>query len=96
MCEGKKQGKMHTINAALVALCGCLQMIIIMRMSRSMITEIQSRLHHFRACRESRAPDMKRLRMIAKKTEENNNFSDCKQRKSSTNKMYKDDSRITY
>lgn len=37
-----------------------------------MITEIQSRLHHFRACRESRAPDMKRLSVIAKKTEENN------------------------
>lgn len=60
------------MKAALVVLCGCLQMIRTMRTSISTITETKSKLHHLRACRESMALDMRRLRVIAKKTEENN------------------------
>lgn len=61
----------HTMKAAFVVLCGCLQTIRITRTSISMITETQSRLHHSRACRESTALDIKMLRKMAKKTEEN-------------------------
>lgn len=60
------------MKAAVVVLCGCLKMIRILRISISTITETQTKLHHSRACRDSTAPDMRRLRMIAKKTEENN------------------------
>lgn len=60
------------MKAALVVFCGCLQMIRVMRTSISMMIETQSKLHHSKACSEPRAPDMTRLRMIAKKTEENN------------------------
>lgn len=67
----------HTMKAALVALCGCLQMIRTTRTSISTVTETQSKLHHSRACRESTAPDMRRLRTMAKKTEENNVSDDC-------------------
>ncbi len=59
------------MKAALVVLCGCLQMIRIIRTSIDTITDKQSKLHHFRAFRESTAPDMKRLKMMTKKTERN-------------------------
>lgn len=59
------------MKAASVELCGCLQMIRTLRTRISTITDMQSKLHHSRACRASTAPDMRRLKMTAKKTEEN-------------------------
>lgn len=62
--------KRNTIKAARVVLWGCLQMITVVRSSISAATEIQSKIHH--SCRDSPAPDMKRLKMMAKQTVENN------------------------
>lgn len=61
----------HAINAALAVFCGCLQMIATTIDTFSTITETQSKLHHSRACRESAALDMKRLRAMTKNTKEN-------------------------
>lgn len=61
------------MKAALVVFCGCLQMIRVTRTSVRRMIATQSKLHHSRACRESIVPDMTRLRMTAKKTEDNLN-----------------------
>lgn len=59
------------MKAAFVVLCGCRQMIAILRTSISIITETQSKVFHSKACKESTDPATTRLRVTAKKTEEN-------------------------
>lgn len=57
------------MNAAFVVLCGCLQMIRIIKTSISTITETQSKVPHSKACREPTVPANRRLRMMAMRTE---------------------------
>lgn len=60
-----------TMKAALAALCGCLQMMAMVRSSANRITERHVRLHPSRASRDPATLEMKRLRRTAKKTGEN-------------------------